>query len=262
MWTYPITQGEFHRTHWSLCIASFTSASQDVKVLKLTPNPSPNKSTPLEDDSIKAAYVCPLTLKEMIGTVPFVYLATCGCVFTQAGLKTVSHSKDGSPKSSEGEAEDSKHLNLCPQCGAKYDKVEDVVYINPSVEDEEKMRSAMDLRRLAEPVKTKSKKRKAAAAALEESAAKKKSTVNSANSGITSTTRAVAASLAEEEAKRKAGMSDAIKSLYTQKDGPKRKETFMTMNTFTRVSFEVLSGNMRLKVSPVCLIEATSNVVC
>ena len=39
--------------------------------------------------------------------------------------------------------------------------------------------------------------------------------------------------LAEEEAKRKATMSDAVKSLYEPKNNG--KETFMTMGTFTRV---------------------------
>jgi hypothetical protein len=168
----------------------------------------------------------------MIGSMPFVYLSTCGCVFSQAGLKTVS--KD------ESADEDGKQLNLCPSCGAKYDKQEDVLLLNSSPEEEEKMHAAMIRRRLAEPVKTKGKKRKAAAAA-EEPAQKKKATVNSTNNGITSATRAVQASLAEEEAKRKANMSDAVKSLYTSKDGPKRKETFMTMNTFTRVSCTCLS---------------------
>lgn len=89
-------------------------------------------------------------------------------------------------------------------------------------------------RRAAEPTKTKGKKRKAAIDA-EHPSTKKKATVNSSNAGISTATRAIAASLAEEETKRKANMSDAVKSLYTSKDGPRRKETFMTMGTFTRV---------------------------
>lgn len=210
---------------------------KDVEVLRLTRNPSPNKSTTTESDTIKAEFVCPLTFKEMIGSVPFVYLSTCGCVFSQAGLKTVSRStppKDEAQKSSDGNTEDVKSLHMCPQCGAKYDKIEDVFLLNPSPEEEEKMRAEMARRRLAEPVKTKGKKRKAAGVASDEPSQKKKTGVNSTNTGITSATRAVAASLVEEEMKRKAGMSDAVKSLYTSKDGPKRKETFMTMGTFTR----------------------------
>jgi len=115
----------------------------------------------------------------------------------------------------------------------KYDKSQDVLTLNPSPEEEEIMHANMVKRRAVEPTKTKGKKRKAAADA-EQPSTKKKGMVNSNNSGISSTTRAVAASLAEEETKRRANMSDVVKSLYTSKDGPKRKETFMTMGTFTR----------------------------
>lgn len=177
----------------------------------------------------------------MLGSVPFVYISTCGCVFSQAGLKTVSRVDDGSPKdeskgdSNEGSSANSKEeYQLCPSCGTKYDKSQDVLTLNPSPEEEAIMHANMLKRRAAEPVKTKGKKRKAVADA-EQSSTKKKAAVNSGNAGISSATRAVAASLVEEEIKRKANMSDAIKSLYAPKDGSKRKETFMTMGTFTRV---------------------------
>ena len=169
----------------------------------------------------------------MLGSVPFVYVSTCGCVFSQAGLKTVSQADNGSPK--EGSPADSeKQYQLCPSCGTKYDKSQDVLTLNPSPEEEEIMHANMLKRRAAEPTKPKGKKRKAAVDA-EQSSTKKRATVNSSNAGISSATRAVVASLAEEETKRKANMSDVVKSLYTSKDGPKRKETFMTMGTFTRV---------------------------
>jgi hypothetical protein len=206
----------------------------------LTHNPSPDKSTPVDGDTLKVQFVCPLTFKEMLGSVPFVYISTCGCVFSQAGLRTVSQTANGSPKeesknSEEGSPRDSgKQYHLCPSCGTKYDKSQDVLALNPSPEEEEIMHANMLKRRAAEPTKTKGKKRKAAADA-EQSSAKKKATVNPSNTGISSATRAITAGLAEEESKRKANMSDTIKSLYTSKDGPKRKETFMTMGTFTRV---------------------------
>jgi hypothetical protein len=187
-----------------------------------------------------------LTFKEMLGSVPFVYVSTCGCVFSQAGLKTVSQADNGSPKDepkgdpSEGSPADSeKQYQLCPSCGTKYDKSQDVLTLNPSPEEEAIMHTNMVKRRAAEPTKTKGKKRKAAAD-VEQPPIKKKVTVSSSNGSISSATRAVAASLAEEETKRKANMSDAVKSLYTSKDGPKRKETFMTMGTFTRVRYSLL----------------------
>jgi len=177
----------------------------------------------------------------MLGSVPFVYISTCGCVFSQAGLKTVSRVGNDSPKdeskgdSNEGSPADSeKQYQLCPSCGTKYDKSQDVLTLNPSPEEEAVMYANMLRRRAAEPAKTKGKKRKAVGD-VEQPSTKKKATVNSSNGSISSATRAVTASLAEEETKRKANTSDTIKSLYTSKDGPKRKETFMTMGTFTRV---------------------------
>jgi len=81
------------------------------------------------------------------------------------------------------------------------------------------------------PVK-KSKKRKAAAAAGADAAveppAKKVATAS-----IATASNSLRSTLALEEAKRKAGMTDAVRALYTGKDTG-RKETFMTMGTFTR----------------------------
>ena len=179
----------------------------------------------------------------MNGVQPFVYIWTCGCVFSQAGLKAVSKSPPAqeADKAKEKGEEGSKQLDMCPQCGAKYDKSEDIVILNPASDDEEKMMLAMERRRAAEPVKTKGKKRKNGASAPEgEPPSKKKNAAASAapslNPSIAATSRAVANTLAEEEAKRKASMSSAVKSLYGPKDGTKKKDTFMTMGTFTRVS--------------------------
>jgi hypothetical protein len=127
--------------------------------------------------------------------------------------------------------------------------------LNPSSEEEERMFAAMTLRRASEPTK-KSKKRKGAPAdpSSDPTAPPPKSKKPNNNNGngngngsqphtnpsISAASRAVVSSLAVEEAKRKAGMSDAVKSLYS-KEGEKRKETFMTMGTFTRVSANILS---------------------
>lgn len=167
-------------------------------------------------------------------------------MFSQAGLKAVSRSpppQDGDDKLKDKGEEGGKQFDMCPQCGAKYDKADEIILLNPAIEDEEKMRFAMELRRATEPVKTKTKgkKRKTSATTPEgEPPSKKKNTAPSAvpslNPSIAVTSRAVANTLAEEEVKRKANMSSAVKSLYGPKDGVKKKETFMTMGTFTRVS--------------------------
>ncbi|KAF8880918.1 Rtf2 RING-finger-domain-containing protein [Gymnopilus junonius] len=273
---------------------------KDVKTLKLTPNPvapPPSTSTVTDDASPDIApFVCPLTLKEMNGVQPFVYIATCGCVFSQAGLKTVAASiapsangngngngkakeKEKEGLSTPEEEEDTFNFNLCPQCQTKYSPKEDVIPLNPPEEDELKMRFAMERKRLAEPAasKKKSKKRKNPTTAAADSGGpsladdkeKEKEKDNPKESGeppakklhtssssshqthihahpshahkhhthshpsIAGSSRAVVEELAREEAKRKAGMSDAVKSLYG--DGTsRRKETFMTMGTFTR----------------------------
>lgn len=226
---------------------------QDVKTLKLTPNPAPISSSSTGEE--RPQFVCPLTLKEMNGVQPFVYISTCGDVFSQAGLKTVSSSSASAsasppPHDKETEKEEKiKQLDICPQCAAKYDKAEDVCLLNPSRDEEEIMRAKMEERRLSEPTKTKSKKRKVPTDPDAPPPSKKPSTVQThkphTNPSISAASRAVTTSLAEEEAKRKAGMSEAVKSLYSTKDGPQRKETFMTMGTFTRVSPSFINLNVQ-----------------
>jgi hypothetical protein len=192
----------------------------------------------------------------MTGVVPFVYLSTCGCVFSQAGLKAVSSStppsEKGKEKAANGEECAKSQLDVCPQCAVKFNRAEDVRMLNPGPEEEERMQGAMERRRAvaaaAASGKGKGKKRKAVLAVPdgaegERPVGKKKSGSRSGSAtplvgpaSVAAASRAVASSLAMEEAKRKAHMSDAVKSLYKPKDGKQRKETFMTMGTFTRVS--------------------------
>ncbi|KJA20841.1 hypothetical protein HYPSUDRAFT_42645 [Hypholoma sublateritium FD-334 SS-4] len=214
-------------------ICSHIRSLKDVKKLALTPNPAPPSTDPSSDSTDRPQFVCPLTLKEMNGVQPFVYLSTCGCVFSQAGLKAVAGSS--SPKEKEKAQEESeKSLDLCPQCGKKYAAADDIVPLNPPLEEEETRRFALERKRLLEPLKKKSKKRKIDGDAEDEPPAKKlaEHLKPSLNPSIAGASRAVVSELAMGDAKRKAGMSDAVKSLYG--DGSKRKETFMTMGTFTR----------------------------
>lgn len=235
--------------------SSGSPISQDLKTLKLTRNTS--KSPPADGGpgTDRASFMCPLNFKEMNGSQPFVYLSPCGCVFSLSGLKAVIGA--ASPGNADGQLDtdakgkekaqdgDAKQLDMCPQCGAKFDRAADIVTLNPAPEEEEKMRAALERRRAAEP-KGKGKKRKAkaeAAGAEEKPAEKRKkqaSPMPGTNPNVAAASRAVAQSLAEEEAKRKATMSDAVKSLYQPKNSGK-KETFMTMGTFTRVRAAFLS---------------------
>lgn len=85
-----------------------------------------------------AMFVCPLSMKEMNGSQPFVYLATCGCVFSLAGLTTLLSGKSRKSKSKSSDAEskppsssddknkesessdDDKDKEHCPQCNKPF----------------------------------------------------------------------------------------------------------------------------------------------
>jgi len=190
---------------------------KDVKTLTLTPNPAPLQ--PGTEPSEQPQFVCPLTLKEMNGVMPFVYLRPCGCVFAVTGLNAVR----SSPPDGDREEKDT-----CPQCATKYSHAVDCVPLNPGPEEEERLRDLLSAQRLLEPVK-KSKKRKAAADTASEQPPVKKV----AAASIATASNSLRSTLAMEEAKRKAGMSEAVRALYSAKDNA-RKETFMTMGTFTR----------------------------
>ncbi|KAI5118658.1 hypothetical protein M0805_001031 [Coniferiporia weirii] len=232
-------------------ICGHIKSLKDVKTLTLTPNPVP--AAPGSSTTERVQFVCPLTLKEMNGAVPFVYISTCGCVVSHAGLKALAGSatppKDGEKDKDAARKEESQaQLDVCPQCGAKYDRRVDVRTLNPDAEKEAVMREVMEARaRAAKATKSlkASKKRKAApvetasnAAPVDEEKdgngkAKKARSLPgpSLNPIIAATSRAVTSSLALEEAKRKAGMSDAVRSLYEGKNNV--QETFMT-RTFNR----------------------------
>ncbi|KAJ7070341.1 DUF602-domain-containing protein [Mycena belliarum] len=191
---------------------------KDIKTLTLTANPAPVQ--PNTEPSEHPQFVCPLTLKEMNGVLPFVYLRPCGCVFAAAGLAAV--------RVAPADVQEGK--DTCPQCAAKYSHAFDCVSLNPAPDEERRLRDALAAQRLLEPVK-KSKKRKAAvdAAAGVEPPAKKVA----ATPSIATASNSLRSTLAMEEAKRKAGMSEAVRGLYSGKDTA-RKETFLTMGTFTR----------------------------
>ncbi|KAB5592984.1 Protein RTF2 [Ceratobasidium theobromae] len=215
-------------------ICGHVKSLRDVKQLKLTPNPA--AATSQSSDKPKPAFVCPLTLKEMSGSLPFSYLVPCGCVFSTAGLKAVAKpSEDKNKERVDGTPE----KEPCPQCGKKFVNKSasaggDVRTINPEPEEAQKMLEFT-------PIKA-GKKRKgaptidAAADEPKERPKKTKSDAASINASM-GITRAVANELAAAEKARKAGMSAAVQSLYQGRkgaDGKGERETFLTRGTFTR----------------------------
>ena len=261
MWAYKIAEGSFTIPSTILDASSADDTIlQDVRTLKLTPNPAPSSisATATNASTDRAQFVCPFNLKEMNGVQPFVFIATCGCVMSQAGLKALSGASSSTPPATDSEG-DKEDLDICPQCSTKYDRKKDVRMINPDAETEERMWEEMIARRAMEKSTKKSKKRKATDTTDESTKPTKPETDDtssstatkpkkartgssipvpapSLNPSIAAASRAVVSSLALEEAKRKANMSEAVKSLYESKNKGV-KETFMTRGTFTRVSF-------------------------
>lgn len=155
--------------------------TQDVRPLRLTQNPTyrPPSPTSASSDVQSSPYVCPLTQKEMNGKHRFVYLRTCGCVLSEAGLRAVSADiGQSSSKSNASEQNEepnrviAEDVRTCPQCAVPYhanalmkgrepDPGGDVVVINPPATEQAAMRSAMEAARAEES----SRKSKAKAAA-------------------------------------------------------------------------------------------------
>jgi hypothetical protein len=82
-------------------ICAHVTSTKDITKLNLTENPAfdetrenNEKSTvgSLEQESI-SRYICPISMKEMNGKHRFVYLETCGCVFSEQALKQVPGSE-------------------------------------------------------------------------------------------------------------------------------------------------------------------------
>lgn len=209
----------------------------------------------------------------MTGTQPFVYLSTCGCVFSQAGLRAISSSSGSvSPRDDDVQKfENREQKDVCPQCAIKFTRSADVILLNPGPEEQFQMREKMETQRalqaVSKPKKTKKRKLDDASAVVEPAAKRaaldstskpsRPSTPQSApfTNNATATSRTVANALAQEEQKRKSAMSEAVKSLYTPKNGVRKKETFMTRGTFTRVrSLVFLSWLYLMILDPVRLI--------
>ena len=134
--------------------------------MTLNPNLAPPSFEPSSSDTERPKFVRLLTMKAINDAHPFVYLSACGCVFFQAGLKTISASS--TPKDWENEKGKAKvattdpsdaELELCPECGKKYSGSEDGVLLNPSQDEEDTMCEAMERNCPLEPVKKMYQKR-------------------------------------------------------------------------------------------------------
>ncbi|XP_076597439.1 replication termination factor 2 [Chaetodon auriga] len=119
---------------------------KDIKELNLTDNPEwegerRNAKGDRYEDIHCGMFICPVVGLEMNGKHRFCYLQTCGCVFSDRAMKEVK-------------------TEICHKCGDPF-KDEDVVVLNGTKDEVEKLREKMDERRSKAKTK-KSKKSKAA----------------------------------------------------------------------------------------------------
>ncbi|KAF4112631.1 replication termination factor 2 [Onychostoma macrolepis] len=118
---------------------------KDVKELNLTDNPAwegerHNIKGDCYEDMHCAMFICPVVGLEMNGKHKFLYLQTCGCVFSERALKEVK-------------------TEICHKCGDPFHE-DDLVMLNGSKEEVEKLQKAMEERRLKAKTAKKSKKSK------------------------------------------------------------------------------------------------------
>ncbi|CAO3687982.1 unnamed protein product [Umbelopsis vinacea] len=217
-------------------ICAHVTSMKDITKLNLTENPAFDESREnnekstvgsLEQESV-SRYICPISMKEMNGKHRFVYLETCGCVFSEQALKQVPGSE-------------------CLTCGTPF-TAENVITINPTDKKEiETMKHNMEEKKVKAKAERKAKKAEKKAingsGDLENGtkrklkdvtdlpAAKKMTTMIAPSSA----TAAVVNKVKEElEARNKQQKSSAaIQSIYRKK-GEEKKQTYLSTGTFTR----------------------------
>lgn len=119
---------------------------KDIKELNLTDNPEwegerRNAKGDRYEDIHCGMFICPVVGLEMNGKHRFCYLHTCGCVFSDRALKEVK-------------------TEICHKCGDPFKDV-DIIVLNGTKEEVEKLREKMEERRAKAKTK-KSKKSKVA----------------------------------------------------------------------------------------------------
>ncbi|RKO87380.1 Rtf2 RING-finger-domain-containing protein, partial [Blyttiomyces helicus] len=234
---------------------------KDVTILNLTPNPLATQASTssiivstISDKPNVAAFVCPITQREMNGKARFSFISSCGCVVSDAALREV-------PSKS------------CIVCTAPFEQ-DDVVPVNPREEELDGLLARME--RIKEKRVAEAEAKKAAKAAKKEAKAKSKvalNTIAAADAGDSdsdetkrkkrkrvakdSDAAAAIAKRAATEARVNINMplpnladrsqlpasmrvqSEAIKSLYAKKDKDgkvigEKAGNYLTMGTFNR----------------------------
>ncbi|GAA6055629.1 hypothetical protein JCM3770_006733 [Rhodotorula araucariae] len=243
-----------------LLTAGHIRSLKDVVTLRLAPNPSlpaltdrdhpPQAALQGDGDHDRpppAAFVCPISLREMNGTVRFVYRKPCGCVLSDAALRALGPRDPACPV-------DGTHPPAAAD-GAG----EEYVPLNPKGDEAERMRQAWDAKRARERDDrraAKAAKRKAGAgtgagadaAAAAEPAGKKAKRDKDVAAAVRAAAPAVkagasvpqlSATLAARLADDKKKQSPAIASLYVKKGEDEMRDkdgrsNWMTLGAYSR----------------------------
>ncbi|KAL8286997.1 hypothetical protein RQP46_004003 [Phenoliferia psychrophenolica] len=233
-----------------LLVASHIRSLRDLATLSLTPNPTLLTQSALEFESSSnigtqenqptSAFVCPISLREMNGTVKFVYRRPCGCVMSESSLKEM--------RKAEGEG---SKTNVCPVTGEDDGGPEEWVTLNPVGEELELVRAQWDSLVAREKEEKKAarelKKRKSGGGGADDGAPPKEKKVKVAKADSIApsigtagaTVPKLSATLAAKIAEQKKSQSAAVASLYAPKDDGTNKDkdgrsNWMTRGAFTR----------------------------
>lgn len=266
-------------------VAGHIRSLKDVVTLRLTPNPNLEAPTPGGGDPEQvvvgasgerdppAPFVCPVSLREMNGSVKFVYRKPCGCVLSESALREMRRSLDRKNHAAavSGEAvpptaEDEDERLVCPVDGERNSTgvTEEYITLNPKEDELEVMRDQWEARKRQEKEDKKAaKKRKNNAAAAgrdgaeDAAAGEPKAKKAKASSGAVAvaaqqqkaaaapsvkagaTVSGLSASLAAKLAEQKKQQSPAIASLYAKKSENEMKDkdgrsNWMTIGSYSR----------------------------
>ncbi|OCF61014.1 hypothetical protein L486_00658 [Kwoniella mangroviensis CBS 10435] len=243
---------------------------KDLITLNLTPNPdySPPTATAVSQYT-KTPFICPLSLREMSGAIPFLAIKSCGCVFSDAalrgiipnltkGITTSTSAQELTPERAKPVVPvDGKKEVTCPNCGKGFEPSlpTSIIPINPPKEVQDLLlENLLLIRASAKPSKKRKNTEKSTSSVTEVSESLKKvSKISSTTNGsaspiprmnspaISGNARSVQDKLAEQEKKRlkaQENMSEAVKSMFKPKDNGRKKsgaDDFFG-RTFTRVS--------------------------
>ncbi|GAA5933303.1 hypothetical protein JCM10213_001244 [Rhodosporidiobolus nylandii] len=248
-----------------LAVAGHIRSLKDVTTLRLTPNPSlsPHDAEPDAttlgslDESPAAQFVCPISLREMNGSVRFSYRKPCGCVMSEAALKEMRRGQekkgDAALKEEKGELSDE---HVCPVDGERSEQPEEWVTLNPKEDELEEIKARWEAKKLKEKEEkkaAKAAKRKSGAADGADGdvpPAKKKAKADKVAAAAAASAKAAApavkagasvpqlqATLAAKLAEQKKQQSSAIASLYAKKGENEMKDKDGRSNWMTHGAY-------------------------